>query len=59
MPSAKVGFASAGSAVAIIISTVGAAPTSVFSDTSVAACPGATATVVAFLLGYFVPEEST
>src|SRR5512144_695491 len=56
--STKVGSAAAGSALATIIWTIVGAMTSVFSPTTIAALTGATATLAAFILGFFVPDSN-
>ena len=62
IPSNKVGAATVGSAVAtivwiLLVNFVPAVKNASLSDTTIAGLTGATATVVAFVLGYFVPER--
>jgi hypothetical protein len=57
--SPKVGFAAVGTAIATIIWTIVAVTSpGVFTDAAIASLTGATATVIAFLLGFAVRDPA-
>jgi hypothetical protein len=59
-PSNKVGAAGLGGAVATVVWTLAAATfwKNTFSDVTLASLTGSSATIFAFVLGYFVPNAS-